>query len=91
MPVNGCSKCGSYFGAPRPGTGMMADPSRKWWQFWRCVPCDGCDGTGYAKPGPRPEPPPAPPPVLIAKRISAEITAEINAAVEREMRKRGVR
>lgn len=63
MGYNFCKKCGAV--------GRMPDPQRKWWQFWKTVPCDACGGGGFAKPPGwpdcaemerlRPNPPPPPP------------------------------
>lgn len=65
MPMirNYCSTC--------RGGGIVANTSRKWWQFWKSVLCVKCGGDGYAKPPGwpdeaemarwRPPAPPAPP------------------------------
>lgn len=33
-----CSRCAGYC--------SVADPQRKWWQFWKTVQCSVCDGMG---------------------------------------------
>jgi hypothetical protein len=53
MGCNGCDVCGS--GPPYKGTGFVLDPARKWWQFWKLLPCSACAGTGYHKPGSPPD------------------------------------
>ena len=75
MNFNWCMKCG--FSSGSVGTGRMPDPQRKWWQFWKTVPCDACGGDGFRKsPGwpdraemerLRPDPPPPPPPPPLNK------------------------
>lgn len=32
------------------GGGLVPDPARRWWQFWRGVRCAACGGDGRAKP-----------------------------------------
>lgn len=69
MGINGCRNCGP--GAPIRGLGEVPDPGRKWWEFWKTIPCASCGGDGYAKPPGwpdekeinrlRPKPSPAPP------------------------------
>lgn len=71
MGHNYCRTCGNNSGSP--GSGTVPDPSRKWWQFWKRIPCASCGGDGYAKPPgwpdrnemtrmrPAPPPPPCPP------------------------------
>lgn len=29
------------------GAGLIPDPNRKWWQFWKTIPCPHCDGSGH--------------------------------------------
>lgn len=63
--VNWCDGCGGH------GSGRVRDPSAKWWQFWKTVPCVACGGDGLSKPPGwpdrdtmrrlRPVAPPAPP------------------------------
>jgi hypothetical protein len=48
MGCNYCRKCG--FNSRRPGFGVIPDPNRKWWQFWKNIPCPDCGGDGFAKP-----------------------------------------
>ncbi len=60
---------GWYYCERCNGSGHVAEPNRKWWQFWKRAICPDCVGDGHARPkGPRPKAPPAPPPPP-AKRI----------------------
>lgn len=72
MVRTNCMKCKSFVDSPKlPGCGALPDPQRKWWQFWKTVPCDACGGDGFAKPPGwpdlikinrlRPDPPPKKP------------------------------
>ena len=45
MACNGCDVCGP--GAPHRGRGRVADPKRRWWQFWKMVDCSYCGGSGF--------------------------------------------
>jgi hypothetical protein len=88
MGYNHCRKCG--LSSRAPGSGRIADPARKWWQFWRTVECDACGGDGYAKPHGwpdkeamqrlKPTPPPPPPP----KRYSREVGPDLGLVSEIE-------
>ena len=63
-----CLNCGGDDGY---GSGRVMDPQRRWWQFWKTIPCPACGGDGLSKPPGwpdeaeiarlRPEPPPPPP------------------------------
>lgn len=45
---NFCRRCGHD--CYSTGSGKIADPTRKWWQFWKTITCPECGGDGYAKP-----------------------------------------
>lgn len=69
MAVNGCCTCSSLAGSI--GSGVIPDPSKKWWQFGKTIICPDCGGDGYEKPtgwpdreemkANRPSPPTIPP------------------------------
>ena len=48
MGWNYCRRCGHS--PASPGWGTIADPNRRWWQFWKTVTCPDCGGDGIAKP-----------------------------------------
>lgn len=43
------------------GSGSTPAPQRRWYQFWKTVTCDRCEGDGYARPPSAPIVLPTPP------------------------------
>lgn len=83
MGVNWCEKCFGKSLEP----GRIPDPDRRWWQFWKTVPCNACGGDGYAKPPGwpdrdemerlRPSLPPPPPKVCSTCSCESKSSSEV--------------
>lgn len=51
------------------GSGKIPAPQRRWYQVWKTIRCDRCEGDGHARPPSRPVKLPMPPPP--ARRVSS--------------------